>query len=147
MPHAYCWWRWRPYGFGIDIRKLTHMDLKYLVKALSEHKLLYSEQERAAEVVKDLVVEIERLTAENEAIRKDRDDLLQQALGVEAERDIARMENERLRGALRPFADGYSGALASFDEREGQEQYCHGFAVFEDFERAHAAYQQQTTKP
>ena len=76
------------------------MDLKYLVKALSEHKLLYSEQERAAEVVKDLVVEIERLTAENEAIRKDRDDLLQQALGVEAERDIARMENERLRAAL-----------------------------------------------
>ena len=80
------------------------MDLKYLVKALSEHKLLYSEQERAAEVVKDLVVEIERLTAENEAIRKDRDDLLQQALGVEAERDIARMENERLRAALADIA-------------------------------------------
>ena len=49
---------------------------------------------------REAAAEIERLTAENEAIRKDRDDLLQQALGVEAERDIARMENERLRAAL-----------------------------------------------
>ena len=94
------------------------MDLKYLIKALSEHKLLYSEQERAAEVVKDLVVEIERLTAENEAIRKDRDDLLQQALGVEADRDIARMENERLRAALLCMWDRYQLDVSWHDKHE-----------------------------
>jgi hypothetical protein len=44
--------------------------------------------------------EIERLTAYVERLHKDHDELLTQALGVEAERDIARQENERLRAAV-----------------------------------------------
>lgn len=79
-----------------------------------------------------------RLTAENAALRKDRDDLLQQALGVEAERDIARMENERLLAALEPFARaGLSRSAKSLDFDGAFSELSIG-----DLGRAATAYQQ-----
>lgn len=45
------------------------MDLKYLTKKLIEHDLHYSEQERAAEVIKDLVVEFGMAKVEGDRLR------------------------------------------------------------------------------
>lgn len=90
-------------------------------------------------VIADAQGKIASLTAEVATLKQENEALLTQALGVEAERDIALAQVERLIAALEPFAE----QMKRFDESQAMDSAPVGWGglTIGDLRRARAALQ------